>query len=213
MSSLEVLRESASSINYSFGRAVTTIEGWIGTLGIMYFSPGTIGATILGLCVVDLFTGTMVSLKTKRILSNPDKTKEFPELMELIASGKKEPFTWKRWSEWLEKMLVVFGLIAGGEWFKLYLASNSWSAEGGSLAISVVYFVLLFTNFRSSLRNTALVTENRLLLSVWKWLGSDGGLPPIGNFAFLQQHTTSTTTPTSVTVTEVTTTIESEQKK
>lgn len=212
MDNLETAGQYASSINHSFGRAVTTIEGWMGTLGMMYFQPGTIGATILGVCVMDLFTGTMLSRKITRILASPDKSHEFPELMELITTGKKLPFTWKRWGQWLDKMLVVFGLIAGCEWFKLYLNHNEWSADGGAFAIGAVYFVLLFTNLRSIVRNTALVTENSLLLSIWKWMGSDNGIPPIGNFSFLQQHTTSTTTPMGVKVTEVTTTIESENK-
>lgn len=215
MDNLETVRQYASSINYSFGRAITTIEGWVGTIGLMYFQPGGIGATILGLCVADLFTGTILSRKITRILNNPDKSHEFPELLELISTGKKEPFTWRRWSQWLEKMFVVGGLIIGCEWYKLYLVSNTWSADGGTWAVTVVYFVLLFTNFRSIVRNTALVTENSLLLSIWKWMGSDNGIPPIGNFSFLQQqHTTSTTTSAGVTVTEVTTSssIESENK-
>lgn len=199
MEHLDAIKASAEDINQTFGRAITTIEGWVGALGVMYFQPGTIGATIIGVCVMDLFTGTMLSRKITRILKSPDKSGEFPELVNLIVSGKKMPFSWKRWGQWLEKMLVVFGLIAGCEWFKLYLNHNRWSAEGGAFAIGAVYFVLLFTNLRSIVRNTALVTENSLLLSIWKWMGSYNGIPPIGNFAFLQQGS-STPPPGGTTV-------------
>jgi len=199
--SLLEVRANISDLNYSFGRAVTTIEGWVGTLWLMYFTPGTLGATILGLCVGDLFTGTILSRKITRLLKDGYDPKAFPELTALILSGKKTPFTWKKWGHWIEKMLVVFGCMAGGEWFKLWLAKNPWSAEGGNFAIGVMYFVLMFTNFRSIVRNTALVTENELLLSFWKWMGSDHGVPTLG---FLQQQstTTSTTTSAGVTVTE-----------
>lgn len=207
MESLDVVKSNLSDLNYSFGRTITTIEGWIGTLGLMYFTPGSLGATILGLCVGDLFTGTILSRKITRLLKEGYDPKAFPELTALIISGKKTPFTWKKWGHWIEKMLVVFGCMAGGEWFKLYLVKNPWSAEGGNFAIGVMYFVLMFTNFRSIVRNTALVTENEMLLSFWKWLGSDHGVPTL---SFLQQH--STTTSTSVTVVETATTIESETK-
>lgn len=208
MDSLEVVKSNLSDLNYCFGRAITTIEGWVGTLGLMYFTPGALGSTILGLCVGDLFTGTVLSRKITRLLKEGYDPKAFPELTALILSGKKTPFTWKKWGHWLEKMLVVFGCMAGGEWFKLWLANNPWSAEGGNFAIGVMYFVLMFTNFRSIVRNTALVTENELLLSFWKWMGSDHGVPTLG---FLQQQH-STTTSTSVTVVETATTIESEMK-
>lgn len=209
MESLEVVKSNLSDINSSFGKAVTTIQGWIGTLGLMYFTPGALGSTILGLCVGDLFTGTVLSHKISRLLKEGYDPKAFPELTALIVSGKKTPFTWKKWGNWLEKMLVVFGCMAGGEWFKLWLVKNPWSADGGNFAIGVMYFVLMFTNFRSIVRNTALVTENEMLLSFWKWMGSDHGVPTLD---FLQQHVTSTTTTTGVTLTEVTTTIESEKQ-
>lgn len=210
----ETVRAVLGDINQSFGKAVTKMEGWAGTLGVMYFSPGAIGSAIVGLCVMDLFTGTILSLKIQRIVKLQDGSQVFPELADIILKGEKEPFTWRRWGQWAEKMLVVFGLIVGGEWFKLYLEGNAWSATGGEFSIGVVYFVLLFTNFRSIVRNTALVTENSALLSVWKWMGGDSGLPT--NLDFLHGHG-SPAGPGSVTTTTVaavieTTKVESEEK-
>lgn len=184
MDSMEIIKAQMVDINQSFGRAVTTMEGWLGTLSVMYFSPGTIGATILGLCLVDLFTGTILALKVRRWVNEGLENKNFPELTEAILAGKKEPFNWKKWGTWTEKVFIVFGLTFGGEWFKLYLAHNPYSAEIGNYGVNAVYFVLMFTNFRSSVRNTALVTENQLLLSMWKLLGRDGGLPT--NMDFLR---------------------------
>lgn len=197
-SSLMVIRDYSQQINNAFGRAVTTLEGWLGTIGLLYFQPGKIGAAIFGLCIVDLFTGTMVALKIKRWAKDPNaKPSDYPELAQLVASGKKEAFTWKKWGQWGEKMIVVLALVGGGEWFKLYLSTDAWSREAGNVFIAVVYFVLLFTTFRSSIRNTALVTDNNLLMSVWKWLGGDSGLPT--NLAFLQQGS-STPPPGGTTV-------------
>lgn len=184
MEHLDAIKASAEDINNSFGRALTTIEGWVGALAVSYFSPGAVCSTILGMCVVDLVTGTMLSLKIGRWIASDRTPKEFPELAAVVAEGKKTPFTWKKWGLWAEKMAVVFVLVIGCEWFKLYLLKPGY-AEGTRVAefsIWMIYFVIIFTNFRSSVRNTALVSENRVLLSVWLWMGGNSGIPTLNKF-------------------------------
>lgn len=153
---------------------MTTMEGWVGIIFTTYFSPGSVCLTIFGLCLCDLLTGSMLALKTTRYLRGERyETNDFPELESLIATGKVKPFSWVRWSLWAEKMSVTFVLIFGCELFRFWIAHDRpWTMPGLDFGIGVIYFVLCFTNLHSIIRNVALITENRMLLVIWKWLGA-----------------------------------------
>ena len=176
---IEYLKNHWNDLSSSFGKAITTIQGWAGILVTVYFSPGTIWTTILGLQVVDLFTGTILALKitrwvNKHVINNfPIDEEDFPEFIAVIRSGKKKPFNWTAWALWLEKLAVTFILVIGCELFKFWLIKDKpWIIPGVEIIVGIVYFVLVSTNLRSTIRNTALITKSSALLLLWKVWGA-----------------------------------------
>ncbi len=167
------LEEQGQELLRALSKAFFTVEGWIGALGTAYFSSGSVGQTIFGLCICDLLSGSMLALKITRYLKGNRDEGDFPELEALVKIGKKHPFEWSRWFLWAEKLAVTFICIFGCELFRIWAVHDRpWVMVGIDLSISLVYFVLIFANLRSIIRNVALVTENRLLLDIWMWMGT-----------------------------------------
>ena len=173
MDRIEFLKEVFAELNRAFGRATTSLSGWAGGILLTYFSPGTVGITILGLQVAKLATGTILALKISRLIKNKNLNEDdYPEIVAMIRSGKKKPFNWREWGLWLEQLAVTFVLVGGCETFKFWLShGKAWLLPGLEILVGVIYFVIIFTTLRSCVRNTALVTQNGMLLWVWKWMG------------------------------------------
>lgn len=179
MHRISFIKDLWGELNRSFGKAMTTLQGWVGGILVSYFSPGSVSFTILALQVADLVTGTILALFISRVVKRindggSEEDEGFPELIAIIRSGKKRRFSWSEWGLWLEKLAVTFVLVIGCEVFKYWLSHDKpWILPGLEIVVGIIYFVLIFTSLRSVVRNTALVTKNNLLLWVWKWMGAN----------------------------------------
>lgn len=137
-----------------------------------YFPPGTVMDAAIKLWVVDIITGTLLSIQIGRWIDNKNKEEDFPELHRIITSGKKRRFSWSILLSCQEQLLVIVVLLWAADITQQWIVNErGWVAPGSAIALTVLRFVVIFGLFRSILRNTALITRNRMLIAIWRAMG------------------------------------------
>lgn len=173
MSRFDYLACRTEEVNDTIAKLFGSFYGWITTVVLAtYLTPGNIWEVLLLLWFLDLMSGTMLAIKVGRWIDCGKSFDEFPELAAVVNSGKKDRFNWGRFRLSVEKLISNILLVLGGEHFQMWITHHRpWSVGSVTFAFSLAYFMILWTDFRSIVRNVALTTGNPLLIRLWRIMG------------------------------------------
>lgn len=170
----EYLNQLTKGIWNDLVTAFLSITGWGGGFLVNFFGRGTIATTVAVLWCLDLFSGAALARKISRW--DNEIYGEMPEeLQQEIKEKKKAPFSWKRFTYSLEKLTMWMVLILTTQ------QTRSWLTVGSPLfyytfsaVLGIVDFMIVYTEFRSVVKNVAYNTGNPHLLKAAKKLSLIG---------------------------------------